>query len=285
MTLEFLWFPTNKCFINGSWASPNSGQTLKLLNPSTGKVLVSVANSNSNDVDDALLAAEMALLGEWGKKTALERGRVLTKMSQLVRNYAPELVKLEAYDVGKPLSQAKNDVTALARYLEFYGACSDKIHGITIPYQNDFMVYALRERLGITAHIIPWNYPMQIIGRSICASLAMGNACILKPSEEACLTALAFGEIAREAGLSNGALNILPGLGSEVGKAIAKHKKGSESPKICFTKCYSNDFRVRWEIPSNCFFRLKLGSSNNISSKCWNTKFRSNLFSIESYFS
>ena len=225
MTLEFLWFPTNKCFINGSWASPNGGQTLRLLNPSTGKVLVSVANSNSNDVDDALLAAEMALLGEWGRKTALERGRVLTKMSQLVRNYAPKLVKLEAYDVGKPLSQAKNDVTALARYLEFYGACSDKIHGITIPYQNDFMVYALRERLGITAHIIPWNYPMQIIGRSICASLAMGNACILKPSEEACLTALAFGEIAREAGLSNGALNILPGLGSEVGKAIAKHKK------------------------------------------------------------
>ena len=94
MTLEFLWFPTNKCFINGSWASPNSGQTLKLLNPSTGKVLVSVANSNSNDVDDALVAAEMALLGEWGKKTALDRGRVLTKMSQLVRNYAPELAKL-----------------------------------------------------------------------------------------------------------------------------------------------------------------------------------------------
>ncbi len=224
MTLDFLWFPTDKCLVDGSWEPPTEKKTLNLINPSNGEKLATVARSTTNDVNDAVLAAEKALSGAWGEKTALDRGRILNKMSHLVEKYADKLALIESFDVGKPLSQAKNDVTALARYLEFYGAASDKIHGITIPYRKDFTVLGVREKLGITAHIIPWNYPMQIIGRSVCASLAMGNACILKPSEEACLTALAFGEIAREAGLSDGALNIIPGIGSESGKALASHK-------------------------------------------------------------
>ena len=225
MINELLWFPTNKCLINGSWEQPKTKAEIDLINPSDGKSLCHIARASENEVQNAVMAAHGALSACWGKKTAVERGRILLKISKLVIKYGEKLAFLESLDVGKPISQAKNDVVALARYLEFYGGAADKIHGTTIPFQNDFTVYGVRERLGVTAHIIPWNYPMQIIGRSISASLAMGNACVLKPSEEACLTALAFGEIAREAGLPDGALNIIPGFGSEAGQALASNNR------------------------------------------------------------
>ena len=102
------------------------------------------------------------------------------------------LAELEARDVGKPLSQAKADALAIARYFEFYAGATDKIHGETIPYQDGYTVYTLREPHGVTAHIIPWNYPLQIIGRSVGAALAMGNAAVLKPAEEASLSSTRF---------------------------------------------------------------------------------------------
>ncbi|MEE2774233.1 MAG: aldehyde dehydrogenase family protein [Pseudomonadota bacterium] len=225
MLNELIWFPTNKCFIGGKWVSSSTAERIIIENPSSAEVLTEVAKGSAEDIDRAVTAAEKSLLNDWGQKTAAQRSNVLFKMSNLVLKYADKLAKLECLDVGKPLSQAKNDVIALARYLEFYGGSADKIHGITIPYGENFTVYTLRERLGITAHIIPWNYPMQIIGRSIGASLAMGNSCVLKPSEEACLTALAFGEIAREADLPPGALNIVPGYGIEAGVNLASHPK------------------------------------------------------------
>jgi aldehyde dehydrogenase (NAD+) len=144
-------------------------------------------------------------------------------MGRMVLTHVDELARLEACDVGKPLTQARADVLALARYLEFYGGAADKVHGQSIPYLDGYTVYTLREPHGVTGHIIPWNYPMQIIGRSVGAALAMGNACVLKPAEEACLTALAFAEIARLAGLPDGALNVVPGLGREAGAALAAH--------------------------------------------------------------
>ena len=107
--------------------------------------------------------------------------------------------------------------------MEFYGGAADKVMGETIPYLDGYTVYTLREPHGVTGHIVPWNYPMQIIGRSVGGALAMGNACVLKPAEEACLTALAFARIAEEAGLPPGALNVVPGLGAEAGAALAAH--------------------------------------------------------------
>ena len=130
---------------------------------------------------------------------------------------------LRRLDVGKPLKQARNDAIALARYLEFYGGAADKVHGETIPFQDGYTVYTLREPHGVTGHIVPWNYPMQIIGRSVGAALAMGNACVLKPAEEACMTALAFGALASEAGLPDGVLNVVPGIGAEAGAALSAH--------------------------------------------------------------
>ncbi|MCA0419731.1 MAG: aldehyde dehydrogenase family protein, partial [Proteobacteria bacterium] len=155
--------------------------------------------------------------------TATERGRILSRIATGVLENIDRLTEIEARDVGKPLTQARADVVALARYLEFYGASADKVHGDTIPYQNGFTVLTIYEPHGVTGHIIPWNYPMQILGRSLGAALAMGNAAVVKPAEEACLTILEFAGIAQEAGLPAGALNIVTGFGAEAGAALSEH--------------------------------------------------------------
>lgn len=220
MDFTNLSFDPKKCYINGVWVEPDNGKTLDLINPSTGDFLSKIARGTSEDVDKAVKAAQES---EWQKYTALKRSRALLNMAQIVLEEVNILAELEANDVGKPLKQAKADAVALARYLEFYGGAADKIHGETIPYLDGYTVYTLREPHGVTGHIIPWNYPMQIIGRSVGAALAMGNTTVLKPSEDACLTALAFAEIAKRAGLPNGALNVVPGLGFEAGAALASH--------------------------------------------------------------
>lgn len=216
-------FDASQVFIAGRWRAGASGQMLPLLDPSDGEVLTRIARGTAADVDAAVAAAQAALDGAWGQLTAAERGRILLKMSALVLQQADELARLEALDVGKPLKQGRADAVALARYLEFYGGASDKVMGETIPFANGYTALSIREPHGVTAHIVPWNYPMQIIGRSVGAALAMGNACVLKPAEEACLTALAFARIAGEAGLPAGALNVVPGLGEEAGAALSAH--------------------------------------------------------------
>lgn len=218
-----LWFDPSTCLIGGQWIAPSSGETLSLLNPSDGSAICQIARGGAADINVAVQAAEAALTGDWGRMTALERGRILTRIGQLVLERVDQLAALEAMDVGKPLTQARADAVALARYMEFYGGAADKVHGETIPYLDGYTVYTLREPHGVTGHIVPWNYPMQIIGRSVGAALAMGNATVLKPAEEACLTALAFAHIAVEAGLPAGALNVVPGLGAEAGAALSSH--------------------------------------------------------------
>jgi aldehyde dehydrogenase (NAD+) len=132
---------------------------------------------------------------------------------------------IEAMDVGKPLKQARADVAAFARYFEYYGGAADKVMGETIPYLDGYTVWTIREPHGVTGHIVPWNYPMQILSRSVSAALAMGNACVIKPAEEACLTALALGHLALEVGFPPGAINIVPGTGAEAGAALAAHPR------------------------------------------------------------
>ena len=212
-----------KHFINGQWVPAASGQTLPVINPATGETFDTLARGDSRDIDRAVASARAALSGAWGRMTATERGRVLTKMSTLILERAEEFAQLEARDTGKPLSQARNDIQVAARYCEFYGGAADKVHGQQIPYMNDFHVVVLREPYGVTAHILPWNYPAQMFGRSVVPALAMGNAAVLKPSEDACMTPLAFCEIAKQAGLPDGALNVVTGLGEEAGAALTAH--------------------------------------------------------------
>lgn len=224
MTVRPLGIDASKCFIANTWVASRSGDTIDLLNPSDGSTLCEIARGSPEDIDLAVQSAEAALDGDWGRLTAFERGRILAKIGVLVLENTEELARLEAIDVGKPLKQARADVIALARYMEFYAGAADKVHGSTIPYLDGYTVYTLREPHGVTGHIIPWNYPMQILGRSVGAALAMGNAAVLKPAEEACLTALAFAELARQAGLPDGAISVVPGLGSEAGAALTQHK-------------------------------------------------------------
>ncbi|MGI9367621.1 MAG: aldehyde dehydrogenase family protein [Ruegeria sp.] len=218
-----IWFDPGLCLIGDTWKPAVSQCTLPLINPSDGSEICHIARGTEADIDAAIHAAHAAMDGEWGRMTALERGRILSRLGQLVLARVDDLAALEAADVGKPLTQARADAVALARYCEFYGGAADKVMGETIPYLDGYTVYTLREPHGVTGHIVPWNYPMQIIGRSVGAALAMGNACVLKPAEEACLTALAFAHLAVEAGLPPGALNVVPGLGAEVGAALSAH--------------------------------------------------------------
>ncbi len=215
-------FDTRLWFVGGRWQP--AGRTLPLFDPSTGEELAQIARCDAPEVDAAVAAAQAALDGDWGRLTATERGRLLMRMSALVLEQVEVLAALEARDVGKPLKQGRADAVALARYLEFYGGAADKVHGETLPFASGYTALTLREPHGVTAHIVPWNYPMQIIGRSVGAALAMGNACVLKPAEEACLTAIAFTRIAEQAGLPPGALNLVPGLGEEAGAALSAHR-------------------------------------------------------------
>ena len=212
-----------KVLIDGNWQDPESGETLPVMDPSDGSEFGRIANGSVADIERAVQAAQNAMDGEWGKTIPVERGRLLQKLSSLILENETELTEMEARDVGKPLTQARVDVRACARYFEFYGGAADKVHGETIPYLEGYTVLTLREPHGVTGHIIPWNYPLQIIGRTIGGALTMGNACVLKPGEEASQTALMIGELSRQAGFPPGVFNIVPGLGEVAGNALIHH--------------------------------------------------------------
>ena len=212
-----------KMFIGGQWLAARDGRTLPVVAPADGETFDHIACGGAHEVDLAVGAAREALGGPWGRLTATERGRLLTAIGQAVLANTEELAALEARDTGKPMTTARNDIVVLARYFEFYGAAADKVHGETIPFLAGFQVGLVREPLGVTAHIIPWNYPAQMLGRTVAPALAMGNAAVLKPAEDTSLSALRFAEIAAEAGLPAGALNIVTGSGEEAGAALSAH--------------------------------------------------------------
>lgn len=260
MSLADLWFETNKCLIDGQWVAPMGGQYLPLTNPSTGENIGEIARGQAGDMDAAVAAAHRARAGDWGRCTAVERGRMLTRLGQLILQKVDELGRIEAMDVGKPLKQARADAIAMARYMEFYGGAADKLHGQTIPYLDGYTVYTIREPHGVTGHIVPWNYPMQIIGRSVGAALAVGNACVLKPAEDACLTALAFADLAKEAGFPDGALNVVPGLGAEAGAALSSH---SDIHHISFTGSVATGAMIQGAAAKNVIpVTLELGGKS-----------------------
>lgn len=208
--------------IANQWISGDRSP-LPVAAPATGKQFAWLSSGGKGEIDKAVAAARAALDGQWGQLTATERGRLMTRFATLVLAQVERLAWIEAHDTGKPISQARADMRAVARYFEFYGGAADKVHGEVIPYLNGYNVTVVREPLGVTAHITPWNYPAQMFGRTIAPALAMGNATVLKPAEEACLVCLEFGQLAIEAGFPAGALNIVTGLGEEAGAALSSH--------------------------------------------------------------
>jgi aldehyde dehydrogenase (NAD+) len=183
-------------FIGGRWLAARDGRSLPVISPADGETFAHIARGGAHEVDLAVAAARTALAGPWGRLNATERGRILVKIGQAVLDHADELAQLEARDTGKPMTTARNDIVVLARYFEFYGTAADKVHGQAIPFLAGHQVTLLREPLGVTAHIIPWNYPAQMLGRTVAPALAMGNAAVLKPAEDTSLSALRFAEIA-----------------------------------------------------------------------------------------
>jgi aldehyde dehydrogenase (NAD+) len=200
-----------------------SGLRLPVVDPSDAQPYDEIQRSNAVDVDSAVRAARQCYARVWSTLSAAERGRLLMRLSNAVTEHADELAAIEQRDCGKPTAQARADAAALARYFEFYAGACDKLHGETIPYQQGYSVFTWREPYGVVGNIIPWNYPMQIFGRSVGGALAAGNVCVVKPSEDACLSLLRVAELAAEVGFPAGAINIITGYGHEVGDALARH--------------------------------------------------------------
>jgi aldehyde dehydrogenase (NAD+) len=208
-------------FIDNRFVDAADGRTLPMIDPSDGTEFARIARGGPADIERAAGAAQRAFDTGWGTLAAAARGRCLARIADAIADHADELALLEARDCGKPLTQARADVAACARYFEFYAGAPDKLHGTTIPYATGYTVLTWREPHGVTGHIIPWNYPLQIFGRSVGGALAAGNACVVKPSEDACLSLLRVAELAAQTGLPDGALNIVTGLGNEAGAALA----------------------------------------------------------------
>ncbi|WP_232962781.1 aldehyde dehydrogenase family protein [Paracoccus tegillarcae] len=211
--------------IGNDWVPAASGQVMPVISPIDGAEFAQIADSGPADVDAAIAAARSAFDGgPWSRLTATERGRILMRFAQLIEENAETLARLESRDNGKPIKQARADMVATARYFEFYGGAADKLHGEIIPFLNGYNVELHREAHGVVGAIIPWNYPAQIFGRVVGAALAMGNAVVLKPAEDACLSVLRLSDLAVQAGLPPGALNIVTGRGEVAGRALSEHR-------------------------------------------------------------
>ncbi len=210
-------------FIANTSLPSSSGQTIAVVDPSDGQTYDEIQRSNAADIDQAVRAARLGFDSVWSKLGAVERGRLLMRLSQKVTEHAQELSAIEQRDCGKPTKQANADASALARYFEFYAGACDKLHGETIPYLDGYSVLTWREPHGVTGHIVPWNYPMQIFGRCVGGALAAGNVCVVKPAEDACLSLIRVAQLAAEVGFPAGVINIVTGYGHEVGDALARH--------------------------------------------------------------
>jgi aldehyde dehydrogenase (NAD+) len=215
--------PAYAQIIGGEDRQARDGAVLDVLSPVDGQAFATIAAGTAEDIDAAVAAARDAAGGDWRRMTATERGRLLMKLAAAVESDADTLAATETRDNGKPLRQARADATALARYLEYYGSAADKLHGDVLPYLGTHFVGVERVPHGVTGHIVPWNYPMQIFGRSVGAALAAGNACVVKPAEDASLTILHVAALARNVGFPDGALNVVTGLGPSAGAALAAH--------------------------------------------------------------
>lgn len=202
---------TKGVFVANRWSPAQSGRTLDVVAPAEGKPFTRIAAGDAADIDAAVGAARRAMEGAWGKMPAAERGRLLSKLGAAISDHAEELTLLEARDTGKPMKQAKADIAAAARYFEFYGGAADKFHGETLPFLPGYFVPTERVPLGVTGHIIPWNYPAQMFGRTLGPTLAVGNAAVVKPAEDACLTPLRLAELSAEVGFRRGRDQRRPG--------------------------------------------------------------------------
>ncbi|OGR96868.1 MAG: aldehyde dehydrogenase [Elusimicrobia bacterium RBG_16_66_12] len=212
-----------KLWIDGKAAPASSGKTYEVLNPADGEVLARTAEGGLDDIDAAVRAAAAAAAGPWGRMSARARGKVLLELSRRIRERSEELALLETRNTGKPLADSREEIGLAADVFEYYAGAANKVFGETIPVGAAGLDFTLREPVGICALIVPWNYPLVIAAWKLGPALACGNTAVLKPSPETPLTALRLAELAAEAGLPDGVLNVVPGPGPGCGSALVEH--------------------------------------------------------------
>jgi aldehyde dehydrogenase (NAD+) len=210
-------------FIDGETVPSITDEQFETVNPATGEVFARVARAREEDVDNAISAAKNAL-PEWRSMAPEERGRLLSDLAELIRERQESLAQLETKDNGKPISHAQADVETCARYFEYYAGAADKVQGNSIPLTDKYVDYTVKEPLGVTAQIIPWNLPTNIFGRSVAPALATGNVAVVKPAEQTPLTAVEVAKLATEVGFPDGVLNVVPGYGPEAGAPLSGHE-------------------------------------------------------------
>jgi aldehyde dehydrogenase (NAD+) len=226
--------PQAKLFIGGEWRDPKSGKTFPTINPATEEPITQIALAGDEDVDSAVTAARDAFeKGAWSKLSATDRGKILYKIGEGIMARADEIAYCETIDIGKPISESRNiDVPFVADLFQYYAGWANKYHGETIPVRGNYLNYTRREPLGVVGAITPWNFPFLLAAWKIAPALAMGNTVVHKPSEQSPLSALKFAEVCQEAGLPEGAYNVVTGSGRTTGIALVRHP-GVD--KIAFT--------------------------------------------------
>ncbi len=219
--------------IGGRPTQAADGATFDVIGPATDTLLARVPSASARDVDSAVAAATTAFEdGPWHTLPAVERGRALLRLATAIRDHADELAQLESANIGKPISSARWEVGAAAGVFEYYGGAANKHHGETIPVAKPGLDLTLREPIGVVGLIVPWNFPLMMASWKLGPALAAGNTAILKPASWSPLTALRLGELAAEAGIPDGVVNVITGPGQVTGQALAEHPGVG---KIAFT--------------------------------------------------
>ena len=224
---------TYQNYINGQWVSSSSGETFPVYDPSTEEVMARVAVADKADVDRAVKAARAAFdSGAWPQTNAADRGRILFKLAEKIRQNAAMLAEVESRNSGKPIVEAEFDIADAATCFEYYGGLANKVQGHVNPVPANALSFTLREAVGVAGQIVPWNYPLLMAAWKLAPAIAAGCACILKPAEQTPLTALMLAGWCEEAGLPPGVVNVINGMGESTGAALVAHP-GVD--KIAFT--------------------------------------------------
>jgi len=228
-------------FIGGRFVDAESGETLPTLNPHDNTPIADVAMAGRADVDKAVAAAERAFPA-WSRMAAADRGRILLRLADLIEVRLDELSRLESLDTGHPLRDSRAlDVPRTAACFRYFGGMADKFEGEVVPVEVGFLNYLLREPVGVVGQIVPWNFPLMFTSWKMAPALAAGNCIVLKPAEITPLTSLRIAELMAEAGLPDGVVNVVPGLGSVAGQSIAEHERIA---KIAFTGSTATGRRI-----------------------------------------
>ncbi len=231
----------HQLYIGGRFVDADNGETLATLNPHDNSVIANVAMAGRADVDKAVAAAQQAF-PVWARMAAADRGRILLKLADLIEAHADDLARLETLDTGHPIKDSRAlDVPRTAACFRYFGGMADKFQGDVVPVEAGFLNYLLREPVGVVGQIVPWNFPLMFTSWKMAPALAAGNCIVLKPAEMTPLSTLRIAELMTEAGLPDGVVNIVPGLGSVAGQTIAEHPGIS---KIAFTGSTATGRRI-----------------------------------------